>query len=436
MLTSPVKLIHSIIMLTVLLFSTLIPLAVSAQLPDVEVIAAINSKLIPIKSLAPGDDISDLQPLKKFLKYKTVIGLGESGHGVHEFFTFKQRLLEFMVQQMGIKILLTETDFTGTQVMRDYTLTGKGNVQDGMKAMANVVWTTQEFIDMNEWVKKYNEGKADKDKVRIFGFDMTSCRASVPLLTAYLNESKQLTPQMQQGFAALNKNAGNLTDEGKAAINNLLVQLKTVKFTQPDVKEAEFYKQVAHTIVQYVDYMLPSGTPYANQKNDLRDKYMAENAEWVYNYTNHSKMIVWGHNEHLTKVINSSGISRMGVHLNEIFKDKYYALACCFNNGRLRSLDSKNGGSSDFDVPEEKMANNSDALLAQCNTANFLLDFKTVSTNPVIKAYLSQPVTSYFIGSNYAAKAGTDQMYIQHKWAEGYDAIVFIKNVTAASAVK
>jgi erythromycin esterase len=435
MLTSPVKLIHTITMVAALLFSTLIPLIVFAQVPDDEVIAAIDSKLIPLKSLAPGDDMSDLQPLKTFLKDKTIIGLGESGHGVHEFFTFKQRLLEFMVQEMGIKTLLTETDFTGTEVMRNYTLTGKGNVQDGMKAMGNVVWTTQEFIEMNEWVKKYNTGKADKDKVQIFGFDMTSCRASVPLLTTYLTESKQLSPEIEKGFAALNKNASKLTDEDKAAINNLLVQLKAVKFTQPNIKEAEFYKQVAQTIAQYVDYILPSGTPYANQKNDLRDKYMAANAEWIYNYTGHSKMIIWGHNEHLTKVINSSGISRMGVHLNGTFKDKYYALACCFNNGSLRSLDSKNGGSSNFDVPEEKMANNSDALLAQCKTSPFLLDFKTASTNPVIKAYLNQQVTSYFVGSNYASKAGTDQMYVQHKWAEGYDAIVFIKKVSAASAV-
>src|ERR1700748_2300397 len=99
MLTSPVKLIYTLTMAAALLF----PRATNAQVPDGDVIAAVNSKLIPLKSLTPDDDMSDLQPLKKFLKDKTVIGLGESGHGVHEFFTFKQRLLEFLVKEMGIK---------------------------------------------------------------------------------------------------------------------------------------------------------------------------------------------------------------------------------------------------------------------------------------------------------------------------------------------
>ncbi|MDB5009461.1 MAG: erythromycin esterase [Mucilaginibacter sp.] len=422
-------------MVSMLLLSALMPLGLSAQSQN-ELITAINSQLVPLKSLSPGGDFNDLQPLKKFLKDKKVIGLGESAHGVHEFFTFKQRLLEFMVQEMGIKTLLTETDFTGTQVMNDYVTTGKGDVHEAMTALGGVVWTTQEFIDMAEWVKKYNSDKPDKDKVRIYGFDMTTSHNAVPLLMAYLTQTKQLTPELQQGFSALSKNVATLSDEDKLAINNALVQLRSVKFTRPDKKEAEFYKHTARTIVQYADYILPSEAPYPNQKNDIRDKYMAENAEWIYNYTGNSKMIISAHNEHLTKVINSTGVSRMGVYLNEKFKDNYYILAICFNNGRLRSIDSKNGGSSDFDVPAVTMANNSDALLALCNTPNFLLDFKTASVNPAIKAYLNQTITSYFIGSNYASKAGTDQMYIQHKWSEGYDAIVFIRNVSAATAVK
>src|ERR1700743_3318220 len=157
--------IKNLFMGIILLLSALMPLGVSAQS---ELVSAINGKLIPLKTLNPDDDFSDLQPLKKILKDKKVIGLGESGHGVHDFFVFKQRLLEFLVKEMGVKVLLTETDFAGTQTMNDYVLSGKGDAHKGLTDMANGVWATQEFVDMCEWIKKYNSTKADKDKVKIY----------------------------------------------------------------------------------------------------------------------------------------------------------------------------------------------------------------------------------------------------------------------------
>src|ERR1700679_248081 len=155
----------NLFMIAALFLSVLMPLGVSAQS---ELVSAINSKLIPIKTLVPDDDLGDLQPLKKILKDKKIIGLGEAAHGVHDFFVFKQRLLEFLVKEMGVKVLLTETDFAGTQTMNDYVLYGKGDAHKGLTDMANGVWATQEFIDMAEWVKKYNDTKPEKDKVRFY----------------------------------------------------------------------------------------------------------------------------------------------------------------------------------------------------------------------------------------------------------------------------
>ncbi len=416
---------------------TLAPVGLAAQnIDEGKVIAAINGKLLPLKSLSPTDDISDLKPLKAILKDKPVVGLGESAHGVHEFFTVKTRLLEYLVKELGYKILLTETDAAGTKVMNDYVTTGKGDAYKGMAAMGNSVWSAQEFIEMAEWVKKYNDTQADKDKVHIYGFDNTSARRSVPLLTTYLTDTKQLTPEIQAGLTAIIKPAGQLTAADKTSIKNLFVLLKNIKFDEPNEQDGKFYSHLPALLEQYYEYALPTGAAYANQKNDIRDKNMADNVEWAYNYANYAKAVIWSHSEHLTKVPNSSGIKRMGYHLANTFKDKLYVLGGCFYSGRIRSADSQKGGQGDFDVPPPVMNNNSDILLAGARTPNFILDFKTASKNSVIKDYLNQMVTSYFIGSNYASKAGTDQMFVQHKWAEGFDGILFIKTVNPATAVK
>jgi len=299
--------------------------------------------------------------------------------------------------------------------------------------MANGVWATQEFIDMCEWIKKYNDTKADKDKVRIYGFDMTKGGGTARLLQIYIANTNQMTPTLQQGLDAMAKGA-RLSAEDRSAIKNLADQLKTVQFDQPGDK-GKFYKHLVRVVEQYADYITPAAPTNPNEKNDLRDKYMAENCEWLQQFAN-GKIVISSHSEHLSKKINNTGITRTGIYLNEKFKDDYYLLGLCFNSGTIKSQPNATNPTGVYEVPEVTAPNNSEALFAQCNTPNFMLDFKTASTNPIIKDYLNTTVTSYFIGSNYAAKAGTDQMYIQHKWSEGYDGIVFIKKVSAATAVK
>lgn len=421
----------NLFMVAALFLSVVMPLGVSAQS---ELVSAINSKLIPLKTLVPGDDMGDLQPLKKILKDKKVIGLGESAHGVHEFFVFKQRLLEFLVKEMGVKVLLTEIDFAGAGLINDYVLHGKTDAYKALAGAGGSVWSTQEFIDMLQWVKKYNDTQPDKDKVRIYGFDNTRGNNTAALLQAYLTSTNQITPALQQGLAAMNKGA-RVSDEERSAMKIMAEQLKTLQFNQPG-DEAKYYQHLVRITEQYVDYIAPAATADPNEKNNLRDKYMAENIEWLYHYTNESKTVIWSHSEHLAKTINSSGVARAGIYLNEAFKNDYYLLGLCFNSGKLKSQPSAGNPAGIYEIPEVTMANNSDALFAQCKVPNFMLDFKTASTNPLVKDYLNQTVTSYFIGSNYAAKAGTDQMYVQHKWSEGYDAIVFIKNVGAATAIR
>lgn len=415
-----------------LFLSALIPLGFSAQSQN-ELVAAINRKLIPLKTITPTDGFSDLQPFKKILKDKKVIGMGEAAHGVHEFFVFKLRLLEFLVKQCGVKAMVTETDFAGTQTMNDYVLYGKGDAHKGLTDMAGSVWTTQEFIDMAEWVKTYNDTQPLANKVRIYGMDMTRGGNLVKQLQTGLASTNQLTTALTAGLQAMAK-GGKLTDDDRAAIKTMVAELEQLKIDSSN-EEAKRFQHLIRVAMEYADYITLPATIDPNEKNNLRDKYMAENAEWAYSVAG-GKIAIWAHSEHLAKRVNNTGIIRGGIYLDAKFKDDYYLFGLCFNNGTIKSIPNATNPLGIYDVPEVTMTNNSDALLAQCRVPNFILDFKTASADPLIKDYLHQTVSSYFIGSNYAAKAGTDQQYVQHKWGEDYDAIVYIRNVRAAEVVK
>ena len=71
----------------------------------------LNERAIPLVSVKAGAGFDDLQPLKSVLKDVRVIGLGEATHGTREFFQFKHRMLEFLVQEMGYTVFAIEASY-------------------------------------------------------------------------------------------------------------------------------------------------------------------------------------------------------------------------------------------------------------------------------------------------------------------------------------
>ena len=65
---------------------------IAGQLDD---IGWLRNNAIPIRCVDPGSGFDDLQALKPLFEGAKIVGLGESAHGVWEFYTLKHRLIEF-----------------------------------------------------------------------------------------------------------------------------------------------------------------------------------------------------------------------------------------------------------------------------------------------------------------------------------------------------
>jgi erythromycin esterase len=399
-------------------------------LAQADLIEAMNQQLISLKTLSPDADFSDLEKLKVILKDKPIIGIGEATHGTHEFFLFKHRMLQFLVKEMGVKTFVIEDDFASAQIMNDYLVNGKGDFNGGMQGLTFGIWFTQEFADMVKWLKTYNDAQTPGNKVRFFGCDMQFGVPAMQLLKNELTKTNRFGPEMAEGMEALKKYAPALTGAEKTAIKNIVNSLAAIKFTEGDT--ALYYHAVREE-QQVMAYNNAQSKLFPAKQSDVRDKYMAENVEWIYNYTNHNKMMIWAHNGHINKTAGSDGYVRMGSWLDKIFKDKYYAMGFDFNGGNMRSYDMKQRKNVAVELPRAKAGSSGD-VFAQCNATNFILDFKTASANPLINTFLNTNVPSAFYGVEYTI--GTTPHYVTHKLAQTYDAVIFIKDTNAAMGVK
>ncbi|MCX2454217.1 erythromycin esterase family protein [Pedobacter sp. PLR] len=393
---------------------------------------AINDQLIPLKTVSDDLDFMDFNPLNSILKEKQIIALGEATHGSHEFFLYKHRMLEYLVKKTGIKTIVLEADFTGTQVMNDFVLNGKGTAAQCLLGMG-FSGTTQEFIDLVNWLKSYNDTQLAENKVSIYGCDMQYPVFAVKKIKDYLVQKNLLTPDLNIGFDAMNKYYSGLTGKEKTALRKMSTNLSAIKFEDQDTANNALYKRDLRLLQQFVELTDAQSKLFPAKQSDVRDKYMAENCEWIYNYTRQNKMMLWEHNEHISRSKNGSGYIRMGNYLAETLKDKYYVIGFDFYNGKMRSFDMKSKKNVAAELPHAKDGS-SGAIFSQCKVPNFILDFKTASANPIVTDFLKNKIYSSAYGA--AFNKGQAPSYIQHKLIESYDAVIFIRETNPAMDMK
>ena len=143
--------------------------ATPQSLPSVQ--TWIRQNAHPLQTTEPGEANADLQPLKQMVGDAAIVGLGEANHGTHEFFTMKQRIFEFLVEQMGFTTLAFENGWDASRQIDNYILTGNGNLDTLMRNDLYAAWQTEEVRNLIEWMRAYDADPAHATKVHFVGID-------------------------------------------------------------------------------------------------------------------------------------------------------------------------------------------------------------------------------------------------------------------------
>ena len=134
------------------------------------------------------NDLTELIPLETLFKNKKIVGMGESTHGTKEFFNMKAKMFKFLVTHCGYRIFAIEATYGGTLKVNDYVLYNKDNVLNAMKGMEFWTWDTEEVRDLIEWMRTYNAGRAENEKLKFYGFDCQSFKGPTNALVDYITE--------------------------------------------------------------------------------------------------------------------------------------------------------------------------------------------------------------------------------------------------------
>lgn len=125
---------------------------------------------VPLKTILPDDDFSDMKRVGNIVGNARIVGLGEATRGTSEFFQMKDRMVRYLATQKGFTIFAIEANMPEAYHLDDYVLNGTGDARTLLRGMYFWTWNTQEVLDMILWMRQYNQ--SGKGRIEFTGFDM------------------------------------------------------------------------------------------------------------------------------------------------------------------------------------------------------------------------------------------------------------------------
>lgn len=412
------------------------------------VIGWLKTNAILLKTVETGDDRADLQPLKNTLKDVRFIGLGEATHGSREFFQVKHRLLDFLVREMGFRVLAIEGSYTGLQGINDYVM---GRTDDGAKALDGQgfwIWNTEEMRAMMDWARSYNTGISTEQQVKFIGFDIQHNQLGQNKLLDYLKRVAPERADSTEAFFGVNLDSLNSVlsasdqqlkmqetlSQLQIKYNDLFVFLELngpILIPKSSPAEYEQMREYARVLAQYVDsYSRPAVVGTAS-----RDVYMADNfRRLVERESAGTKIVIWAHNGHISAGDNNLFVP-MGAYLRQYYGNAYYALGFSFNQGSFQAREAQPTDSTRRMLmaftTNPAPAGSVDWFLARTGPKAFMVDFRTTPQNADVRTWLTTPYLMRSVGSIY--RPGAEQNFF-HPVTIGdrFDGLLFIDTTTRA----
>jgi erythromycin esterase len=421
------------------------------------VISWLKQNCIPLKSIEPGDNFSDLQSLKTTLKDVQVVGLGEATHGTKEFFKMTHRLVQFLVTEMGFTAFTLESSYSDSEPINDYIISGKGNLSDVLTGQGYMAWDTEEFSAMLAWLKAYNQLMPEGKKVRFYGIDVVCYqRIAREKVMAYLKNyapdktastdslfqvlageevkwPTRLDEQvLQNAFIPLHELISYFYDN-----KNKLISISSFKEWEQATRYSELMEEAIFKVVDSLPESLSSG-------RQSRDYYMAQNLRYLMkNAGPNAKFMFCAHNDHV--VTDSTDSTRsVGFYLRQWLGNKYFALGMHCNGGTFIARELLPDGYWG-DLRSDTILSFQKSFawhLEQTGKGPLFIDLRLASSNHLVDKWLGMPGK---VGNGSWRYKNSDETFIIKEFKGLYDGLVFIdrsspvqptKNALARSAAR
>lgn len=153
----------------------------------------------------------DLAPLREIVGGARFVALGESTHTSHGYYQAKHRLIRFLVEEMGFRVVALETPWLEALPAAEYVATCRGTPEAALGAL-NGVWRDASVRDLLRWMCDRNRANP-ADPVTFYGFDVQEPWTTTPKLLEFVRTAAPgETARVEPLRACLGATAAGLTE--------------------------------------------------------------------------------------------------------------------------------------------------------------------------------------------------------------------------------
>jgi hypothetical protein len=127
---------------------------------------------------------TDLEPFRSIVGNTHFVALGESYHTSGGFYQAKGRLIRFMVEQMGFRVVMLETPWLEALPATEYVRSCTGTPEAALASL-NGVWRDINVRHLLRWLCDYNRAHP-ADPVTFLGFDIQEPWRTIPALRQFV----------------------------------------------------------------------------------------------------------------------------------------------------------------------------------------------------------------------------------------------------------
>ncbi|MGW2010723.1 erythromycin esterase family protein [Streptomyces nigrescens] len=379
-------------------------------------VRALEQAAHPLRSTEPGRSTADLRALGSMIGDAKVVGLGEATHGSHEFFTMKEQVFRYLVEEKGFTTFALELSWSAGLQIDDYLQTGKGDARKiAEETLTNTPWDHEEFVSLIEWMRDYNRRHPGRT-VHFMGDDIGAPAVSDEFfgrVTGYVRQNHpEALPRLNELYTGLRP-----IDDVFAYLGKPLAQrqqlatkaqqaLELVSRQKGSGGEAfEWAEQNARSIAQTAKFLTMNpddpGTLPSFQR--FRDEVMAQNVTWWQQRTGH-KILLSAQNDHVGHVAGYAELypKTQGSFLRDTMGKNYLPIGFTFNQGSFLSKDAALGGDwKKFTVDGAEPGRN-EHTLDQVRYRDFYLDVRNAPAPA--RAWLNVARPTLGVGTQFPVK--------------------------------
>jgi erythromycin esterase len=328
----------------------------------------LDDAVVPIETLSMGSGFDDLLVLEQAIGSSRVVALGEIVHRAHEPLAFRNRLFEFLVEEMGFRVIAMETGLAESAGLRNFIRGGDVDLDEiAPEALGWGGHLYRENRELLQWIREYNQDAPAGDFIRFYGFELPGGTDS------YFSRAGQFVERGLEYVATVDAESANSLRERigpllpffgdleysalevqerdalSAAINDLAAAIEQRRFdliaTSSDEQWAWEYQKV-RTVGQLDDFLrlIPAGwkptpeepwLPNMNEAMTARDFGMWENVQWILGRERSERVFLFMHNAHLQNALNLRPEGPnwvLGQHLKSALDDDLYSVGTVHNS--------------------------------------------------------------------------------------------------------